>query len=112
MNPKDILVIGTKGSLVAFQRDTGRKLWSVHLKGGDFVTLLVDEKRVYAHTKGELFCVDLFSGDGVWSDELKGFGYGVAALALPGLPSSNIEAVVEIQRQQAAAAAATTTAST
>ena len=83
MDAKNILVVGAKGSVLAFRRDTGEPLWSTHLQGSDFVSVVADEQRVYVHTHGELFCLDLFSGDGIWSDPLKGFGYGPASLALP-----------------------------
>ena len=72
MDAKNILVLGIKGSLVAFRRDTGEQLWSTHLKSNEFVTVVTDETRVYAHTKGELYCVDLLTGVALWSDPLKG----------------------------------------
>ena len=88
MDPRNIVLIGVKGAVLAFQRDTGAHLWATELKSSsnNFVTVASDETRVYAHTGGELFCLDLASGQTLWSDPLKGFGYGLASLALPGLP--------------------------
>jgi outer membrane protein assembly factor BamB len=112
MNAKDILVLGIKGSVVAYQRDTGIQLWSTHLKSNGFVSVVTDEKRVYAHTHGELFCLDLFTGGGVWNDPLKGLGYGVASLAGPGLVTATPTSVAEIRRQQQAASDTATHSST
>ena len=104
MDAKNILVVGIKGSLVAFRRDTGEQLWSTHLKSSDFVTAVTDEKRVYAHTKGELYCVDLFTGQTLWSDPLKGRGYDLASLTGPGLSAPTSVPLVERKRQEEAAA--------
>lgn len=112
MDAKNILVLGLRGSVIAFRRDTGEKLWSLHLKSSGFVTLATDEKRVYAHTGGELFCVDLFSGSSLWHDALKGLGYGLGSLAGMGLGTPAPSAAFERHRQeQADAASASTTPS-
>jgi outer membrane protein assembly factor BamB len=110
MDPKNILVLGVKNTLTAFDKQTGRRLWSSRLKSGlsgDFVTVLADEARVYAHTGGELFCVDLFSGAERWADKLPGLGYGIASLAIPGQGATTLSAFAERQRQDAATAATT-----
>ena len=105
MDPKDILLVGVKGSVIAFRRDTGAQFWSTRLKSGEFVTITADDLLVYAHTGGELFCLDLQTGTVLWKNELPGLGYGIASLALPGqLPSTS--AIVEQKRRDDAAAAA------
>ena len=107
MDPKDILLVGVKGSVVAFRRDTGAQLWSTRLKSGEFVTVAADDLLVYAHTNGELFCLDLQTGTQLWKNELPGLGYGIASLTLPGLPGS-VDAVIAKKLQDDAAAAAAT----
>ena len=107
MDPKNILVLGVKGSVVTFRRDTGAQLWTKPLKSGQFVTVTADEKRIYAHTNGELFCLDLQTGAGLWQSGLPGLGYGTASLALPGVVVT-ADAVFEKLRQDAAAADAAT----
>jgi hypothetical protein len=112
MDPKNILVLGVKNTLTAFEKQSGRRLWSTRLKSGmsgDFVTVLADETCVYAHTGGELFCVDLFNGTQRWADALPGLGYGIASLAIPGLGATNLASLAERQRHDAAAAATTHT---
>jgi outer membrane protein assembly factor BamB len=84
MNPQNILVLGTKGSVVAMDRTTGAQLWAVHLKSAGFVSVIADQSKVFAHTSGEVYCLDLFTGTGVWNDSLRGFGFDTATLALPG----------------------------
>jgi outer membrane protein assembly factor BamB len=109
MDSKNILVVGLKGTLVAFEKNSGRRLWSTKLKSSvtaDFVSVLVDDELAYAHTGGEIFCVDLFSGNGVWSDQLPGMGYGIASLALPGV-STSIPTAAALKAQEAAHHAAT-----
>lgn len=112
MDPENIVLLGVKGAVLAFRRDTGAHLWATELKSSstDFVTVTSDLDRVYAHTGGELFCLDLQSGQKLWHDGLKGFGYGVASIALPGsapAPSSVME-----QKRQNDADAATHASST
>jgi len=82
----NIVLLGVKSTVLAFRRDTGARLWATELKSrtNNFVSVVSDEDRVYAHTGGELFCLDLQSGQKLWQDGLKGFGYGVASIALPG----------------------------
>lgn len=106
MNTKNILVLGVKGSVVAFRRDTGEKLWTTHLKSSSFVSVATDDDRVYAHTGGELFCLDLFSGGRLWHDALKGLGYDVASIAGGGLGGIATGAALERYRQNQAAATA------
>jgi outer membrane protein assembly factor BamB len=115
MDPKNILVIGVKGCVSAFRRDTGEKLWTTRLKStlsADFVSVIADDKRVYAHTGGELFCVDLFTGDGLWSDGLRGLGYSVASLALAGTPAATTASTYEKKKAQDAEASASATSTT
>jgi outer membrane protein assembly factor BamB len=107
MNPKNILLVGVKGAALAFRRDTGEHLWATELKSSsnDFVTVIGDDTRAYAHTGGELFCLDLLTGNQLWHDKLKGFGYGLATLAFPGGTAVSPTAA-EVIRQAAATAAA------
>lgn len=108
--PEDILLVGVKGAALAFRRDTGAHLWATELKSSsnDFVTLTSDEFRVYAHTGGELFCLDLMTGVKLWHDPLKGFGYGLASLVLPGAASVPPAAFEAWRQAEAAADAAHT----
>lgn len=109
MNPEDILLLGLKARVTAISRKTGQQIWSTALPGGmgyDFVTLLNDGERIFAHTKGRLHALDVASGQLLWSNELSGYGYGVASLALPGGPSApDPQAVAHLLQQQASGGA-------
>lgn len=106
MEAQNIVLLGVKGAVLAFRRDTGVHLWATELKSSTnrFVTVTADEDRAYAHTGGELFCLDLQSGQILWQDGLAGFGYGIASLALPGAAPAS-PAAFEKKRQDDAAAA-------
>jgi outer membrane protein assembly factor BamB len=110
MDHSKIVVLGVKGTVLAYNQETGESLWKRPLKPGiseHFVTVVADTKRVYAHTKGELFCLDLFTGNLLWQDGLAGLGFGLATIAIPGqtAPSAAVMAAVQKQRQDSSTAA-------
>ncbi len=97
--PSNILYVGTKAHVVAVDQATGQKLWQTKLKGGltngeRFVSLLVQDGRVFAHTYGELFCLDQETGAVLWKNSLDGVGYDLATLACNGAPSSPTQAMM------------------
>lgn len=108
MKTSDLIFVGIKGSVVAISRTTGRQAWATRLKGYDFVNVTVEEKQIYATCRGEIFCLDPLSGKLLWHNPLKGFGLGLATVAVPGIPSTQFAVLSEHQRkeQQAAANAA------
>jgi outer membrane protein assembly factor BamB len=75
------LIIGLKGTVVAVDRSTGETLWSTHLKGGQFVTVVVEDGAIFAATSGRLYRLDPATGDVRWSNELPGLGYGLVCIA-------------------------------
>jgi outer membrane protein assembly factor BamB len=108
-----IIYLGVKGSVIAMDPATGRQLWSVHLKGSDFVNVVLDGENLYATTHGEIFCLDPENGDGRWHDRLSGFGLGFVSIAGEGIASgqSLLQAAELARRQREAASAATSGAS-
>jgi outer membrane protein assembly factor BamB len=115
MKTSDLVFIGIKGSVVALDRATGQQVWATHLKGSDFVNVVVQNGAVLASCYGEIFCVDPLTGDALWHNPLKGFGTGLATIATEHNPGSdNALVLAEKHRRDAeasAAAASTTTAS-
>ncbi len=81
MKRSDLVFVGIRGSVIAVSRATGQQVWATHLKGSDFVNVVVENGAVLATTYGELFCLDAASGTAVWHNELKGFGRGFATMA-------------------------------
>ena len=111
MNANDVVLIGLKQRVAAFSRTDGSVLWSTELggmAGGGFVTLISDGARVFAYAGGHLHCLELLSGQILWSNDLPGFGYGLATLCLPNggsaPPSSSVAAMMESQHGATGAA--------
>ena len=75
-------------SVTAISKEDGKILWTtelpVTLNGDDFVTILSEGDRVYAHTEGKLHCLDLATGKVLWTNGLSGYGFGIASLCFPG----------------------------
>ena len=53
--------------------------------GDGFVTLNADGQNVYAFVKGQIYCLDMNTGRIIRTNELKGFGYGIGSICIPGL---------------------------
>ena len=88
---RNLLFLGQKSHVVALDKKTGGEVWRTLLKGGmgyDFVTLLVEDDVIYAHTKGEAYGLDAGTGRILWKNELKGLGFGLASLAVEGMSTS------------------------
>lgn len=110
MNTEDILLLGLKSSVTAISKLNGRILWKTELPSGmgdGFVTLVSDGIRIYAYTYGQLHCLELDSGRRIWSNELKGYGYGLASLCLPDGQSAPPPAIARrLMEQQSSDSAA------
>jgi outer membrane protein assembly factor BamB len=115
MKTSDLIFVGIKGSVVALDRATGQRVWATHLKGSDFVNVVVKQETVLASCCGEIFCLDSLTGNALWHNPLKGFGTGLATMTTePDLGTGNAPVLAERRRrdEQAAvsAAAVSTTA--
>ena len=93
MNPSELLVIvALNTSVAALLKSSGKMVWQTDLPGivGDrFVTLTADASHVFAYAKGKLHCLDTKTDRVLWTNELKGFGYGIASVCVPGVPSAS-----------------------
>lgn len=116
MNAKDILLLGLKSRVTAISRKDGRQIWSTDLPekfSGGFVTLICDGAKVFAYSSGQLHCVDLATGEILWSNALPGLGYGLASLCLPNGGSAPDMAMVKVMMDaQSSAAMAANSGST
>ena len=109
MKTSDLVFIGIKGSVVALNRTTGEQVWATHLKGMNFVNVIVEDDRVLASCQGEIYCLDSLTGNALWHNQLKGHGIGLATIATENNPGNAQSALVAEKRnrdQQAAASAA------
>jgi outer membrane protein assembly factor BamB len=108
MAGKQLVYVGIRGTVVALDAATGDLVWQTHLKGSEFVNVVLDGPVVYATTRGEAFCLDVATGKPRWHNPLKGFGFGLAGIAISNTDSGNqtILSAEKRRRDQAAAAAA------
>lgn len=102
--------VGTGRQVAALDRDTGAIRWTWKSDGSSwgagYVTLHLDGERLYVGVDGFLFCLDAMNGQVLWSNELKGFGHGVLAIATLGGSASALTAQAHAAAAAAAAAAA------
>jgi outer membrane protein assembly factor BamB len=98
----DVLVVGTRGYLLAYEKSSGKPLWKYQFKksfwarGSGYVVILVDGNNLFASCYGEIYCFDLLKGSLRWKDDLKGKGFGVVSFAVlgastPAFPSSEVD---------------------
>jgi hypothetical protein len=112
MKISELVFVGIKGSVVALRRTSGEQVWTAPLKGSEFVNLVLDSGRLFATCYGEIFCLDPLTGRQLWHNRLKGFGTGLATIAIEesggkGMPLSLAE---QRRREEAAAAASSASA--
>lgn len=119
MNTANYIYLGIKGRVVALERNSGQKMWETQLKvkglTDGFVNVVFDDDALFAHSGGELFCLDPVSGKLRWHNDLPGLGYGMATFASPTLACSNQIPVVlqeKRRREQQASSSTNTSAST
>lgn len=102
----NLIFLGIKGTVSALNRSNGELIWQTHLKGSDFVNLVIDGENLYATTKGEIFCLDTITGQLRWHNKLPGLGWGLVTIATP-CSTRTISAEQKRRYDQAAATAAT-----
>jgi outer membrane protein assembly factor BamB len=100
MAKQDLVFIGIRGSVVPFDKKQGARVWETKLKGSAFVCLMVDDGHVFAGTQGEAFCLDAATGQILWHDGLKGYGYGMLSIATAKGSSDSPVAAAEADRRQ------------
>ncbi len=98
----DLVFVGIRGSVLALDKNSGGRVWETKLKGGTFVTVLVEGDRVLAGAQGEIFCLDAATGQVLWHDGLKGYGLGLMSIATATRSSNSSAIAAEHRRQQEA----------
>jgi outer membrane protein assembly factor BamB len=106
MKTSDLVFIGIKGSVIALHRATGQQAWATHLKGSDFVNVVLQDGAVLASCYGEIYCLDPLTGDARWHNPLKGFGTGLVSIATEQNPASPSAPVLAEKRRRDEAVAA------
>ena len=112
MPQSKVIYLGIKGTVIAMDAATGRRLWATHLAGSDFVNVVLDGDNLYAATHGEIFCLDPRTGEGRWHDGLKGFGYGLVSIATENASPAGILALLQEKRRRDEAARSSSSTAT
>ena len=112
MKPSSLVFVGIKGSVVALNRATGQQVWATHLKGADFVNVVLQNGAVLASCRGEIFCLDPSTGIRMWHNPLKGFGTGLATIGAESIPGDGNAPLLAEKRRRDEAAAASSAAAT
>lgn len=106
MKTSDLVFIGIRGSVVALDRANGGQVWATHLKGWDFVNVVLQNEKLLASCGGEIFCLDPFTGNALWHNPLRGFGTGLSTIATDlNQAIANSSVLSENRRRDQAAAA-------
>jgi outer membrane protein assembly factor BamB len=106
----NFVFLGLNGSVIALDDTTGDHVWTTRLKGSDFVNLILNENKLYATTKGEIFCLDPGTGKILWQNPLRGMGHGLVCIAAPGSQPNLTAAIKKKKNQDDVAATAAVTA--
>lgn len=105
----DVVFVGFNRRVAAIDKKDGGVVWDWKAPSGTgFVSLLVDFDRVYVAVQGHVYCLDATSGQQLWHNPMKGFGFGVTCIAtIHGCSHHEAlgEAEAEAARQAASAGA-------
>jgi outer membrane protein assembly factor BamB len=102
----DFLYISISQHVVALDPTTGKELWRTKLpNASSIVTLLVRGPYVFAGLSGYIHALDRYSGAMLWSNELKGLGYGQVVMAMPGGSDAGAEAASNVAQSGSDASA-------
>lgn len=81
MQLTDLVFTGFNKRVAAVHRETGELVWEWKAPQSGYVTLLLDGDRLIVSVNGYLHCLHPLTGQRLWTNDLPGFGTGVATLA-------------------------------
>jgi outer membrane protein assembly factor BamB len=105
----DVVYLGFNSRVIALDRYTGSVIWQWKAKKGrsSYVAILLDADRLIVSISGYTYGLDALTGEELWFNPLKGFGYGTPTLcSLHGNSGSTAAAAIIAQQHAAAAGAA------
>jgi outer membrane protein assembly factor BamB len=109
MNAADLVLVASNYQVIALHKADGEQVWATALVTGffnvgeRFVSVALDETGVYAHTKNEMFRLDLLTGKVLWQKKLPELGRDVASVAILGTsngPSQADRARISASRRE------------
>ena len=80
-NPRHLLFVGIKNSVIALDAKDGTAVWVTKLGGMSLVAVLWDGVELFASYKGEVCKLDPRTGAVLWHNKLKGLGVGHTIMA-------------------------------
>ncbi len=100
---EDLVFVGFNSRIAALDRATGELVWDWKAPhGSGFVAILLDGDQLIVSVSGYTYALDPASGDTLWSNLLKGFGYGIPCLvSTSGSTLGHSAAAAETEAQQA-----------
>ncbi|QDV53169.1 outer membrane protein assembly factor BamB family protein [Gimesia fumaroli] len=98
----DFLFVSFNSRVLALDRDTGELLWNWKAPKGrsNYVSILVDDEQLFVSVDGYTYCLDPYTGQQIWFNPLKGFGYGIPTLATAEFHTNAASAAEIITREQ------------
>ena len=106
---QDLVYVGFNSRVAALDRLTGEIVWRWTAPKGtsSHVAVLLDGDRLMVSVQGYTYCLDPITGEPLWDNPLKGFGYGLPSLAsLHGNSGSAAAAAIIAQQHSANSAQA------
>ena len=107
---QDLVFLGFNSRVAALDRESGAIVWRWKSPKGtsNFVAVLLDGDRLVVSVQGYTYCLDPLTGEQLWGNPLRGFGYGIPCLAsIYGNSGSVAAAAIIAQQQQQSSANAT-----
>ncbi len=110
----DLVYVGFNSRIAALNRLTGELVWDWKAPSGSgFVALLLEGDQLVVSVSGYTYALDPATGETLWTNLLKGFGYGIPCLvSTSGTTLGHSAAAAEAAAQQAQQSAAGTSAAT
>ena len=96
---------GVRSSVICVDVTTGGTVWSRELSAGfgdGFVSLAVNPKYVFAHTRGKLYGLDRGTGAVLWTNELRGLGFGTAFVCTDSSPTHYADVLLKKESERSA----------
>jgi outer membrane protein assembly factor BamB len=98
----DLVFVGFNSRIAALDRATGELIWDWKAPhGSGFVAILLDIDQLIVSVSGYTYALDPATGDTLWTNLLKGFGYGIPCLvSKTGSTLGHSAAAAETEAQQ------------
>ena len=81
MQISGLVFAGFTRRVAAIHRDSGQFVWTWKAPRTGYITLLPDGDRLIVSVNGYLHALDALTGRLLWTNDLPGFGTGIASLA-------------------------------